>query len=146
MLDRSWIGRVVSRHSAQVETGRLRFFLKVIGEEQVPTDSRAAFPVPLTYLFCLDMERPDPYDWFPGVGLELPRVLHGEQSFRYASPCCAGDTLTFGTTVEDMYERRGGALEFLVKRTRVSAADGRHVADLRSVIVQRHGRAGHAAV
>lgn len=139
MLDRSCIGRVVARHTTQVEKSRLRFFLKVIGETGAGMDSEAVLPVPLTYLFCLDMERPDPYDWFDSVGLELPKVLHGEQSFRYDSPCHTGETLLFETTVEDIYERRGGALEFLVKRTSVSAADGRHVAELRSVIVQRHG-------
>jgi hypothetical protein len=138
MIDRSCIGKTVSRHSVLVEKGRLRFFLKAIGEEMPAADAHGELPVPLTYLFSLDMERPDPYDWLAGLGLELSRVLHGEQSFRYYSPCHTGDTLSFETTVEDVYERRGGSLEFLVKRTTVTAADGQHVADLGSTIVQRH--------
>ena len=144
MIDRQILGRVVARHSVPVERGRLRFFLKAIGEEEWPADDDGELPVPLTYLFSLDMERPDPYDWFAAAGLELENVLHGEQSFRYVSACRTGDTLSFETTVEDIYARRGGALEFLVKRTRVSAADGRHVADLRSTIVQKHREDEHA--
>lgn len=144
MIDGAYVGRMVSRHSVLVERSRLLFFLKAIGEQPPPAGAHGELPVPLTYLFCLDMERPDPYDWFPAAGLDLAKVLHGEQSFRYASPCHTGDTLTFETTVEDVYARREGALEFLVKHTRVSAADGRHVADLRSTIVQRHRQENHA--
>jgi hypothetical protein len=143
MIDKSLVGRVVSRHSVPVERGRLRFFFKAIGEQPPRPDAGGELSVPLTYLFSLDMERPDPYDWFPAAGLELAQVLHGEQSFCYYSPCRTGDTLTFETTVEDVYERREGALAFLVKHTRVTAADGRHIADLRSTIVQRH-RSLHA--
>ena len=36
-----------------------------------------ALPVPPTFLFCLDMEVPDPFAWFATVGLDLTRVLSG---------------------------------------------------------------------
>lgn len=145
MLDKKQIGRVVSRHSAEVEKGRLRFFARAIGETNpaycdtsATANGDARLPVPPTFLFCLDMEKPDAYAWFADVGLELPKVLHGEQSFNYVKPCFSGDVLTFETRIEDIYEKKGGALEFVIKHTRVTNQDGDHVADLRGVVVQRH--------
>ncbi|KRB84059.1 MaoC family dehydratase N-terminal domain-containing protein [Noviherbaspirillum sp. Root189] len=139
MIDRKHIGRIVSRHQAEVERGRLRLFAKAIGETDRRWTEGERLPVPPTFLFCLDMERHDPYDWYAEVGLELPKVLHGEQSFTYMTPCHSGDVLSFETRIEDIYDKKGGALEFLVKSTRVSSLLGEHVADLRTVIVQRHG-------
>jgi hypothetical protein len=146
MIDKKHIGRCVSRHSVAVEAGKLRFFAKAVGEtDPVYTDEavaagqgHASLPVPPTYLFCLEMEKPDPYDWFDDVGLELPKVLHGSQSFRYWRQCHAHDVLSFEAHIDDIYQKKDGALEFVVKHTRVVNQHGEHVADLRGVIVQRH--------
>lgn len=143
MISRTHIGRVVSRHTAEVEKGRLRLFAKAIGEtDPVYTDEAAArargYPgllVPPTFLFCLDMDA-DPYVWFPEVGLQLEQVLHGEQSFTYLEPCFAGDVLTFESRIDDIYDKKNGALEFIVKSTSVHNQAGAHVAQLRGVIVQ----------
>ena len=145
MIDRQLIGRIVSRHQAEVERGRLRLFAKAIGETGDWWTEGERLQAPPTFLFCLDMERPDPYDWYASAGLELPKILHGEQSFTYISPCYCGDVLNFESRIEDIYERKNGSLEFLVRATRVtrvkemSGVQGEHVADLRTVIVQRHG-------
>lgn len=136
MIDRKHIGRIVSRHSAEVEKGRLRLFAKAIGAP-LPQDT-GRLRVPPTFLFCLEMEKPDAYDWFAEIGLELPKVLHGEQSFRYLRECHAGDVLHFEARIDDIYDKKGGALEFVVKSTRVTDQHGEHVADLRGVLVQRH--------
>lgn len=136
MIDRKHIGRIVSRHSAEVEKGRLRLFAKAIGAP-LPQDTDR-LRVPPTFLFCLEMEKPDAYDWFAEIGLELPKVLHGEQSFRYLRACHAGDVLHFEARIDDIYDKKAGALEFVVKSTRVTDQHGEHVADLRGVIVQRH--------
>ena len=145
MLDRSMIGRVVAAHEVVVERGRLHFFAKAIGEtDPVYTDEAAAraaghpsLPVPPTFLFCLEMEQPDPFAWFPLVGLELARILHGEQMFTYHAMAYAGDSLHFDSRIADIYSKKGGKLEFLVKDTRVVNQLGHHVADLRSVTIQR---------
>lgn len=97
----------------------------------------ASLPVPPTFLFCLEMEQPYPFAWFSRVGLDLARVQHGKQPFTYHAMAYAGNTLRFESKVADIYDKKGGALEFLVKETRVSNQQGRHIADLRNVIVQR---------
>ncbi|MNE89189.1 hypothetical protein D3C80_1865770 [compost metagenome] len=49
----------------------------------------------------------------------------------------AGDVLTFDTRVIDVYEKKSGALVFVVQQTRVTNQDGRHIADIRCSLVQR---------
>ncbi len=51
---------------------------------------------------------------------------------------CAGDTLRFQTRVTDIYDKKGGALEFVVNDTKVTNQLGEHVSDLHSVVVVRH--------
>ncbi|MEM5401069.1 MULTISPECIES: MaoC family dehydratase N-terminal domain-containing protein [Paraburkholderia] len=148
MIDKSHIGALISRHTALVEAGRLRFFAKATGQ----TDSRyvddeaareagyPALPVPPTFLFCLEMESPNPRATVERLNIDIGRVLHGEQRFRYHRMAFAGERLAFETRIADIYDKKGGALEFVVRETRVTnAQDDAPVADLRSVIVVRNG-------
>lgn len=147
MIDKSHIGKTFPPHSACVEAGRLRFFAQAIGESNpIYTDAAAAqaagyaaLPVPPTFLFSLEMERPDPLGWLDEVGLVLAKILHGEQSFVYHHPACAGDVLHFDTHISDIYDKKNGALEFVTKLSRVSNQNGQHIADLTTVLVQRNG-------
>lgn len=146
MIDKAHIGREFPAHSVAVEAGRLRFFAKATGQtDPVYLDDAAArdagyrgLPVPPTFLFSLEVEQPDPFAWFQSIGLDLAKVLHGEQLFVYHAPACAGDVLTFASRITDVYDKKGGVLDFVVKETRVTNQDGVHVADLRATIVQRN--------
>jgi acyl dehydratase len=51
----------------------------------------------------------------------------------------AGDTLSFETKVADVYDKKDGALHFVVSNTRVTNQNGEHVADLRGTLVERRG-------
>ena len=146
MADKSLIGRSLGVTTADVEKGRLRFFAKAIGEtDPVYFDESAArdaghptLPLPPTFLFSLELARP-PSNWREEAGIELARVLHGEQSFTYRRMAHAGDTLHFDSRVTDVYEKKGGALEFVVMETRVTNQRSEHVADIRKVLVHRNG-------
>jgi hypothetical protein len=133
VIDRKYIGHGLPPHTVEVEKGRLRFFLKAIGETK-PGDA-----IPPTYLFSLEMEKPEPFDWLLAMGVRLGNVLHGEQSFTYHKMVQAGDKVTFESRIADIYEKKNGALEFIVKETAVKNALGALVAELRCVIVVRHG-------
>jgi hypothetical protein len=147
VIDRSFIGFRTEPFAVEVEKGRLRMFAKAIGEtDPVYFDEAAAqaagyrsLPVPLTFLFCLEMERPDPYGWFEQVGIPLGLALHGEQSFEYHRSACAGDTLTFESVITDIYDKRGGALEFVVQDNDISNQDGEGVARFERTVVIRRG-------
>ena len=147
MIDKSHIGHQFPSHSATVEAGRLRFFAKATGNtDPIYTDEDAArdagyraLPAPPSFLFCLNNEKPDPLHWIDELGLDLGRILHGEQLFVFLDDVCAGDVVTFETTVADIYDKKNGALDFLVRKTRVTNQNGVHVADLQNTTVQRNG-------
>ncbi len=138
MIDRKYIGQVFEPYTVEVERGRLRFFAKAIGETN-PVYAGERPPIPPTYLFSLENEKPEPFDWLLGMGVHLGNVLHGEQSFTYHAIVYAGDKVTFEPRIADIYEKKNGALEFVVRETAVKNAAGALVAELRMVIVVRHG-------
>ena len=147
MVDPSAVGRSFAPVQAQVEPGRLRYFFDTIGERNPvyrdPAAAQAAgyagVPVPPTYLFCLEMmDAPNPFAFLEELGIDLARVLHGEQSFAYHLPVVVGDALTFASTVTGVAEKKGGALTIVNVRTRVTNQDGRPVADAERAIVVRN--------
>ncbi len=146
MIDKKHIGLKSAPHRVEVEKGRLRFFAKAIGETNpIYTDEEAAkaagyasLPAPPTFVFCLEMEQPNPFEDLETMGIDLGKLLHAEQSFRYHAPICAGDCLTFEKQVSDIYDKKGGALEFVVQDSRVKNQTGELVAELRRVIVVRN--------
>ena len=147
MIDTRHIGHTFPPYSVDVEKGRLKFFAKAIGQDDpVYSDEAAAraaghpgLPVPPTFLFCLEMDAPNPGAMKELLDIPVPKVLHGEQRFRYRSMAYAGDTLTFQQRIADIYSKKGGLLEFVVRETRVTNQHGQHVADLHGITVVRHG-------
>ncbi|HSV71995.1 MAG TPA: MaoC family dehydratase N-terminal domain-containing protein [Methylibium sp.] len=145
MLDRQHIGKVLSRVTRTVEAGRLRFFLDVIGDRQAARADPSSDPgsdrglrVPPTYLFCLEMmDDPEPLAWLTDIGVNLLYILHGQQRFDYHAPAFAGDRLSFDATITDIYDKKGGALQFVVKQTQVRNQDDRRVATLSTTVVYR---------
>jgi acyl dehydratase len=147
MIDRGFIGHELPPFHVEVERGRLRFFAKATGQtDPVYSDEAAAraaghpgLPVPPTFLFCLEMESPNPAAIRELLGMDYRRLLHGEQGFTFHAMAHAGDMLTFSQRIEDIYDKKGGALEFVVRKTRVTSQRGEPVADLRCVTVLRNG-------
>jgi acyl dehydratase len=145
-IDPSIVGRRFTPHSVDVERGRLRFFARATGQsDPVYTDVEAAtraghpdLPVPPTFLFCLEMEQPDPWSFVAELGVDLRTILHGGQSFEYHAMAYAGDRLTFATAISDVYEKKGGALTFVARTTDVTR-DGAPVARMTGTVVLRAG-------
>jgi len=129
-----------------MERGRLRFFAETIGlTDPVYLDADAArraghpdIPVPLTFLGnALELERPEPLSWLAALGVDLSSTAHAEQTFTYHRMAHAGDRLVFHRSIVDVYAKKGGALQFVVKRSEVTR-NGELVADiLCSIAVRR---------
>jgi hypothetical protein len=51
---------------------------------------------------------------------------------------CAGDVLSVESRISDIYSKKGGALEFIVKDSVIKDAQGKTVLEARSVIVVRN--------
>jgi acyl dehydratase len=147
MVDRSAVGRSFTPVTARVEPGRLRYFLNTIGERNAVYRDEAAAraqgypaaPIPPTYLFCLElMDAERPFEFLTELGIDLARVLHGEQRFTYRAPVVVGDTLTFRSRVSDVTDKKGGAMTMVVVETEVTNQHGAHVADTARTIVVRN--------
>ena len=131
------------------ERGRLAFFAQATGQpDPVYADLAAAqtaghpdLPIPPSFYFSLELERPDPFGWLTALDVDLRRVLHGEQSFTYHAMAHAGDVLTLRSRITGVAAKKGGALELLTKQTSVTR-DAQPVAEAVSVIVVRNPEAG----
>lgn len=145
-VDPAFIGTELPNLIVDIESGRLRLFAKSIGEtDPVYADKSAAraaghrdLPVPPTFLMALEREQNDALGYLTEMGVDLRHVLHGEQAFTYHRMAYAGDRLSVHRRIADVYTKRNGTLEFIVKDTTIGRADGTPIADLRSVFVVRN--------
>lgn len=146
MIERHWIGHALGASVLPLERGRLRFFAKAIGEtDPVYTDEAAArdagytdLPAPPTFLFAAELDSGALFALLERMQVPLAQVLHAEQDFEYLAPAVAGDTVTVRSHVADLYDKKGGALEFMEIASEARNQHDTIVARLRSVIVVRH--------
>ena len=146
MIDKKWIGHELPSSVLPIERTRLQFFAKAIGEtDPVYTDAAAArdagypdLPAPPTFLFAAELDSGASGQMLDDLQIPLSKLLHGEQSFEYHRPACVGDTVTVRSTISDIYDKKNGALEFVVKTSRATNQRDELVAELRTVIVCRH--------
>jgi acyl dehydratase len=71
----------------------------------------------------------------PSVGIELHRVVHGEQRFTYERPVVAGDELTATLTVDSL--RRIGGADIIGTRSEIVDGEGRPVCTAYATLVHR---------
>lgn len=146
MIDRKWIGHETAESVLPIERSRLRFFAKAIGETNpIYTDEGAAraagyadLPAPPTFVFAAELDSGAVDELLGKLQIPLSKLLHGEQSFTYHRPACVGDTVSVRSHIDDIYDKKNGALEFVVKTARAINQRGELVAEMRSVLVCRH--------
>ncbi len=148
-------GRMDARHAGhefapftvQADSWRLRFFAAATGQsDPTYTDLDAAraaghplLPLPPTFLFCLEMDAPEPNALLALLELDpRQRLLHAEQGFVYHRMAYCGDRLSFGQRLDRVQDKKGGALQFAVRSTRVTNQRDELVAELRHVLVAVH--------
>lgn len=146
MINTKHIGLQLPTVPFEVEKGRLRFFAKATGETRPEyLDEQAArgagyrsLPVPPTFLMGADLDAGTLTTLLDTLGVPIERILHGEQSFTYHAPVCAGDVLSVESKISDIYSKKGGAIDFIVKDSQIKDAQGETVVEARSVIVVRN--------
>jgi len=147
MLDSKWIGYELPTSVLTVDRTRLQFFAKVIGEtDPVYTDAAAAQAAghpdvlaPPTFLFAAELDSGTSQALLDTLDIPIAKVLHGEQGFAYHRLVHAGDTITVRSRITDITSKKGGALEFVTQDSTAHNQRGELVAELRSVVVCRHG-------
>jgi acyl dehydratase len=146
MIDKKWIGHELPASVLPIERSRLQFFAQAIGEtDPVYTDAAAArdagypdLPAPPTFLFAAELDSGAAFQLIEALRIPIAKLLHGEQRFTYHRAVCVGDTVTVRSTVSDLYDKKNGALEFVVKTSRAVNQRDELVAELRTVLVCRH--------
>jgi hypothetical protein len=144
-IDRIHLGRTFGPHRACVESGRLRFFAKATGEGSriffddpaVAAQGHPRAVAPPTFAFCLGMDRDNPFEILEALGIELGRVLHGEQSFTYHGLLHAGEVVSITDRIADLTSKRGGALEILRVDSEVSRPDGKVLVQMTQTLIVR---------
>ncbi len=141
------IGREFPPAWADVEAEAIRRFAAAIGDRQPIYMEREAaraagfrdVVAPPTFAFVLKYKAASPVDTLATLGIDgaAGKLLHAEQAFDYFEPICAGDRLCFRERVADLYERKDGALLFVVLVTEVSNQDSVRVAKISHTEVVR---------
>jgi acyl dehydratase len=146
MLDKTKIGHEFPPFSTEVEKGRLRFFAEAIGERNpIYTDESAAkaagysaIPAPPTFMFSVDLDGPDMLPILKLLNLDIGRVLHGTQDFEYLGQIYAGDSITQKSKIADIYDKRNGALEFVVQESTYTNQNDELVGRAQQTLVYRN--------
>lgn len=146
MIDKKWVGYELPTSVLPIERTRLQFFAKAIGEtDRIYTEVVAAreagypdLPAPPTFLFAAELDSGVVFGLMDEMGIPLAKLLHGEQSFTYHRAACVGDTVTVRSKITDIYAKKNGSLEFVVKTSRAVNQNDELVAELHSVLVCRH--------
>jgi acyl dehydratase len=146
-VDRSYIGHVRPPSTLKVEAAQCRAFVSAIGEinpiyQDIDAARNAGFrgiPIPPTYLFCLQMMSSEKsYALYSELGIDVGRLLHGEQGFKYHMPIYVGDELTFHLKILDIQDKKNGAMTLIVQQIRIENGEGIHVAELDQTTVVRN--------
>lgn len=144
-IDASLVGRSWPGGNLLITRSRLRLFAKATGQtDPVFVDIEAALaaghpdlPVPPTFYLGVELEVPDPIAYLVDLGIDMRAVLHGEQSFEYHATAHAGDELSSSSRLTDVFEKKGGALTFLLTETHITNQKEEKIVTMRSTIIVR---------
>jgi acyl dehydratase len=143
-MDKSDIGREGRPQIMHVEYGKIREFARAIKDdnpiyfdpERASEIAGGVMPPPT---FSMTIAHWDDGSGRPPLGLDLRRLLHGEQEFEYLAPVYAGDVLTSTTRVADVFEKsggRGGTMKFVVLESTFVNQNGNAVLRTRSTLIE----------
>jgi acyl dehydratase len=149
MFDKSKIGQSFPPFTIEVERGKIRELALAIGDDNPIYQSReeaqaAGYPdVPLyptsptTFTFWGNSKM---VSQIASLGINLMRVLHGEEEYEYLAPIYPGDTLTGVTTLVDGKTRQGqggSSMDILTIEIDYTNQHGTPVLKARQVVIAR---------
>jgi hypothetical protein len=141
MADHDAVGRQGPPFEMKIERGKIREFARATGSSHPAYLEDPEPVVPPTFLTTMAFWQPaDAAELYQGLGMNLARVLHGEQEYVFVGvPPRAGVTLHARTVVEEIYDKegkRGGTMTFVVSRTDFVDDDGAVVAQARATAIE----------
>ena len=140
-------GKEYPPYTVTVERGRIKDFARAIGDTNpFHLDDRIGaasgwgdIVAPPTFPITFRDETADTGVFLKDLGVDISRILHGEQEFELHRPITPGETLLCRPKVVDIYEKSGksGPMAFVVRETSVTDKENELVATLRGVTVVR---------
>ena len=149
MFDKSKIGYSFPPFTIEVERGKIRELALAIGDDNPIYQSREAaqaagypdvplFPTaPTLFTFWGNAKM---VSQIVSLGINVMRVLHGEEEYEYLAPINPGDILTGVMTVVDGKTRQGkdgSSLDILTTEIRYTNQQGQPVLNAREMILVR---------
>ncbi len=147
MINPRHLGFTTQATTFPVDAWRVQLFCRAIGETDPlyvdETVARAAgfpaCPVPPTFLRAVESDHCSAAQILERIGIPAASVLHAEQSFEYRAPVHVGDRIEVTRTLSDSYDKRDGALTFIVLDSSFRRS-GETVCQSRQLIVVRNTR------
>ena len=143
-LNPEFIGRTYpAGPSYVVGREKIREFARAVGDSNPayldPEAARALgyadVIAPPTFAIVLSLDAANAALFDPELGLDYSRVVHGEQSFAYTRPICAGDELIVTTVIENIRSMAGN--DMTTTKGIITTIDGEPVATATSMLVSR---------
>jgi len=149
MFDKSKIGQSFPPFTIEVERGKMRELALAIGDDNPIYQSReaaqaAGYPdvplyptAPTIFNFWGNSKMGEQ---LVGLGINVKRILHGEEEYEYLAPINAGDTLTGVTTIIDGKSRQGrdgSSMDIVTLEIRYTNQHNQPVLNARETIVVR---------
>ncbi|GCE18504.1 FAS1-like dehydratase domain-containing protein [Dictyobacter kobayashii] len=148
MFDKEKVGYSFPAFTMTIERSKIHELALAIGDENpIYHDLAAAqaagykdLPLPPTsptiFTFWGNTQL---WEQLASVGINVARVLHGEEEYEYIAPIAANDTLTGVTTIVDGKTRRTreGSMDILTTETRYTNQHQQHVLSAKTMFVVR---------
>lgn len=145
-IDRSVLGKEYAPYPVAVERGRIKDFARAIGDlnpfyldDAVGAASEWGDVItPPTFPITFRDEA-DSGALLRDLGVDISRVLHGEQEFELFRQLTPGETYLCRAKVVDIYDKvgRSGPMAFVVREIAVTDRAGEIVATMRQTTVIR---------
>jgi hypothetical protein len=139
MIDRKYVGFTTDPSTVQVDPWRVKLFCEATGEQGARA-GHAGQVLPPTYLKAIETEHCSSAALLQMMEVPVRGVLHAEQSFEHLAPVHVGDAVEVQRLVADIYDKKDGALTFIVVDSRYRVA-GHLVALSRQTILIRNADA-----
>ena len=146
-IDRALVGKEYPAFVVTAERGKIKAFARAIGDlnqNYVDDDIGGASAwgdiiAPPTFAITFRDESADTGTLLKDLGVDISRILHGEQEFELHRPLTPGETFLCRPKITDIYEKSGrsGPMAFVVRETYVTDKTNELVATLRGVTVVR---------
>lgn len=145
MFDKTKIGQSFPPFTVEVERGKVRELALAIGDDNPIYQSKAAAQAAGYEDVPLSPTAPTMFGFWGNMkmggqlmslGINVMRILHGEEEYEYLAPIHPGDTLTGVMTLVDGKTR--GSMDILTTEVHYTNQHSQPVLNARTVIIVRN--------